>query len=656
MEGRLLALCVRIVRCGFPRGDLFTSEYPRDRAEYVRVNLNEPTLWDDSSASGDAANDAARIVHEFIRDLMHRYRALRDAPGAVDAETADQRLAELYLAEAALRYAREKCPPQAVVMGPTQTGKSTLVNLLLGRRVAEVSPLAGFTIHPRGFWVSDGPTAGDEPAQEWEKALFPGWRRCSSTELSRSPDDLEQYALTRLELGTSPASMPAGVVWDTPDFDSLAARRYQRGVLEAAALADAHVFVLSKEKYADLSVWRMLQLLKPLGRPLTVCLNKLTPDAGDALAASLKERLREMGGPYENAPIVTIAYESGPGLSVESCPEAARLREQVVAGRTASRGSNRWSGIRRLARLHWDDWTAPLRGELAALAEWETLVRAALDEASASYKRDFLDHPQRFDTFRRATLELLQLLELPGLAGTISQVRHVLSWPARKLFAARQAWQIKRSKVGGAPRGPGAEEIVLNELIEKLLTSLERDAARRSDTTTPSGAVWRMIARRLEQQSTGLKKKLETAADKQRDSFKPVIHESADKLYEALRKKPALLNALRAARATTDLAAIGLAIKTAGLGINDLLFAPAMFALTSMLAEGALGTYMAHISADLKKRQLAHVNTTLFEGVFAEALRGLAVDLDGDALFAVSEKRLRGAELALAEWERRTDE
>ncbi len=53
-------------------------------------------------------------------------------------------------------------------MGPTQVGKSTVVNLLLGKRVAEVSPLAGYTIHPQGFAIN---AAGCEPGMD--QALFP---------------------------------------------------------------------------------------------------------------------------------------------------------------------------------------------------------------------------------------------------------------------------------------------------------------------------------------------------------------------------------------------------------------------------------------------------------------------------------------------------
>jgi hypothetical protein len=293
---------------------------------------------------------------------------------------------------------------------------------------------------------------------------------------------------------------------------------------------------------------------------------------------------------------------------------------------------------------------------MAAVQAWSERIDAALRDAADSYRRDFLDHPQRFDTFRRATVELLHLLELPGFANVLSQVRHVLSWPARRLFAARQAWTARRRRQAGMPHGLGSEEVVLFQLIEKLLTSLERDAARRSDPATPGHAVWRALAKRLEEYADRLRAAFQTAARQQREDFTPVIHATANQLYETLRKKPAMLNTLRAARATTDVAAIALAIKTGGLGLNDLLFAPAMFALSSMLTEGALGSYMTRAANDLKKRQLEHVRTELIEGIFARELHDLTVDLKGAGLFGVSPEQLRQAEQALEAWEQSDDE
>lgn len=609
--------------------------------------------------AGEPTSPAA-AVHGFIRALLPGYQAARAGVAPLADASADQRVTELLLAEAAVRYAclgsgrTRRRPRQVAVLGPTQTGKSTVVNSILGAPLAEVSPLAGFTIHPQGF-----PVHTDDSDPPWAAELFPGWHRADPARFSREDEDLECYALSPpVGVGSPSNGLPPCVIWDTPDFDSLAAHSYRRGVLEVAALADAHVLVLSKEKYADLSVWRMLRLLEPLGRPLIVCLNKLTPDAADAISASLERRLAEIGGDLVRAPIITFEYQVGSEASPHSTglPGAAQLRQRIAQELARTPPERQVTGLQVFVRQHWPDWVAPLEVELEALRAWAGRVDAALDEATESYRRDFLDHPQRFDTFRRATVELLHLLELPGFAGVLGQVRHVLSWPARRLFAARQTWTARWRRRDAIPHGLGSEEIVIFQLIEKLLTSLERDAARRSDPATPGHAVWRALARRLERRQDELRSAFQHAARQQRDDFAPVIQATASQLYASLQKKPAMLNTLRAARATTDVAAIAVALKTGGLGLNDLLFAPAMFALASMMTEGALGSYMTHVANQLKKRQLEHVRAELIRGVFARELHALAADLEGAGLFGISPEQLQQATQALAAWEHSHDE
>jgi hypothetical protein len=81
-----------------------------------------------------------------------------------------------------------------------------------------------------------------------------------------------------------------------------------------------------------------------------------------------------------------------------------------------------------------------------------------------------------------------------------------------------------------------------------------------------------------------------------------------------------------------------------------------MFALTSMLTEGALGSYMSHIANDLKKQQLEHVSTRLIQGVFAKELQALAVNLTDAGLFGISPEQLQATAQALDAWEQSDDE
>lgn len=577
------------------------------------------------------------VVADFVRRLGLRVAQFERDRAPIP--NLSQHGVELTLAEALFRYQvapRGGRPVQLAVLGPTQTGKSTLVNLLLGQDLAQPSPLAGFTVHAHGFACGVG-------GGEWESALLPGWTRVESGALDRAT--LGAFNLTEL-----PGPCPIGpvVVWDTPDFDSLAAQDYQKSVLEVAALADVVLMALSKEKYADRSAWRMLHLLAPLRRPTIVCLNKLTPDSWEAVQSAMRSRLEEAGGALSQTPVVPLPQRAGGLLDAE---DARALREVAREACEGVDSSTARLGVREFVHAHWEEWTAPLKAEHDAADRWQAEVAKALDDLLADYRRDFLDHPQRFDTFRRAMVSLLDLLELPGLGGALGAARQVVTWPARRLLSAVRSWRQQRTN-GDTPRGLGSEEQTLNDGIERLLTRLSREAARAADQAREGAAVWRGISRRLDEERGVLKQSFRLAAQRSQAEFEPQVQAAADDLYEALRERPALLNGLRAARATTDLASILLAVKSGGMHLNDVLFAPALFALNSALAEGALGTYMLGIAGHLKERQFEHVRQGLIERELRPALVEILQSARDDGAFGVSVEELGRATRCLAEWGR----
>jgi len=83
--------------------------------------------------------------------------------------------------------------------------------------------------------------------------------------------------------------LPRGVLWDTPDFDSIDSATYREGVIRAIALADIIILVVSKEKYADQSVWDIMSALEALHQPTVICLNKLSEGSEAVLIQSLKK-------------------------------------------------------------------------------------------------------------------------------------------------------------------------------------------------------------------------------------------------------------------------------------------------------------------------------------------------------------------------------
>jgi hypothetical protein len=604
-------------------------------------------------------------MYRFICELQDR------AAAAGPRDTADS----LALAEAALRLGRGRpglgeWPLQVALLGPTQVGKSTVFNLLLGREISPVSPLAGFTVHPFACVVGSAAppratsaTGGrchegsSTETRGWTHGVFPGWRQAAPAELHR--DDLAAYSLITLD-DAIPAFLSAGaalgpaVFWDTPDFDSLAAAEYRRGVLETAALADLYLLVLSKEKYSDLSVWNMLKLLSPLGRPLIICLNKLTPDSAEAVQRSLRERLAEYGQRWGEVPIFPLEYR--PELAAVADPNAVPDSRELIAPLAAELGKRMaglrgrsLAGVRALVEEHWPAWIAPIRAEHAALAEWDHLVQAGLQQFLGRYQQDYLDHPQRYDSFRRAALELLHLLEIPKLSKWIAAARQTVTWPIRQVWGAGR----ELLRAGGRPQHElGPETTVLIDSLDNMLMWLERELTRRSLRDAPGAAVWRAIAQRVQSDEQRLRGVFEKALLSHHEEVRREVQAAASQLYEELRKHPARLAALRTGRAAIDAAALALAVKTGGLTPVDAVFAPASFAVSSLLMEGIAGLQMGSVARNLKKQQLEAVQTQLVQGVLGAELYGLATNLQMRGLLGISPQRLEEAARALRAWGR----
>lgn len=584
-------------------------------------------------------------VFELIRRLKDHAEA-----GAADTAVDRARLMSLRLGESVLRRARAARPKdrafEIAVVGPTQTGKSTVVNLLLGKRLAQVSPLAGFTRHPHGFAIG----GGDDPIDD---SLFPGYTRGRLHD--DVPADALHYSLQRVD---GAAMGHRVILWDSPDFDSISSGVYQRGLLELMGRADAFVVVLSKEKYADLSVWTMLRLLAPLRRPTAIVLNKMTPDAIGPLRDSLQARLGEMAWPGPRPSIYTLDYDARRMMEDPASlnGDASVLREAVFD--LASMPSPRdWGDAQAgdefaFVRAHWSEWTAPLRAQHAALGQWRSAVSAAAEQFVAVYRRDYLDHPRRYDSFRRATLELLTLIELPKLGGAITKVRRAVTWPVRQLFATTRS-AISPSSAAAEPGD--VEAGVLIEAAESMLTLLARDAARKSDVLGGAQSVWRAISAKLSEDEGRLRMLFESALREHHETIRHEVHTAAGELYEGLQKSPVQLAALRTARTTLDVGMLVLALKTGGLTPLDAVYAPATFALSSMLVEEMAGLKMGHVARNLKTRQLSTVRQSLVDGILVRELSNLIDQLGDAAIARIEPELLAAADRELAKGEASPD-
>ncbi len=574
-------------------------------------------------------------VSQLIGRLHTRERAF-DEDSAIDIE----RLQSLVFANSLMRYEQQQgsgqaLPRQLIVIGPTQSGKSSIMNLLLGMEVAGANPLAGYTRHAQGFAVN----SHEDDLISGIAGLLPDWERLPEADQPHATGD--QYSLQEVEAATPLLEEIPLLLWDTPDFDSVSSRHYRNNVPEICALADLILLVVSREKYADQSVWRMLRLLAPVGIPLLVCLNKTFEDSQDLLIDALEARLAEESIPCMG--VFAIPYREGLGEKLVTVDEVAPLQRRC--GKLLSTAAGERPGLDDFILSHWPDWTEPVRQELAAESRWLDQVDAALEQAFALYERDYLQDPHYSDTLQRAVVQLLELLEIPGIAAALVRARKLITWPASKL---REMFREQRQRTDDG-RVIDRETRVLEEALGHLLIQLQHDMAEQALQPAPRvGAWWQAVGGCFRTERLSIEQAFQQATTAYRLDFESEIKAAAERLMRHLQGHPVTLNGLRAARITTDAAAVALAIKTGGIGLNDLIIAPAMLSFTTLLAEGAVGSYMQQVDKELRQRQHQQVKAELFQGLLRGRLRALPEAMRCERCYGIPEQLLAQADQALA--------
>jgi GTPase SAR1 family protein len=567
---------------------------------------------------------------EFIQLLKQRYQSvLRQQSDESNKSGYQQRIEQLTLAEAYLRKGQlvannPEHPLQIAVVGPTQAGKSSLVNVLLASDVASVSPLAGYTIHPQGF--CDGVSLNACDGLQW---YFGRFQQMAQHELPRDRHDC--YSLSPNT--TNSPLLPDAVLWDTPDFDSIDSASYREGVIRTVALADVIVLVVSKEKYADQSVWDMMAAIEVLQQPTIICLNKLSEGSENLLLHSLQDKWRQIRkDPFPE--VVPLYYQKESGRP--HWPSAGLLAQ--VAKQVGRKQHARFEQA--LLQKYWQNWLEPVRAEHNLLKDWEILVEQTIKQGIDSYQRDYLNHPHHYETFQHALAELLNLLEIPGLAGILANTRRMLTWPIRKMMSIGK----KRLHIADSSQ----EVNLLNQIAEHVLIQLADKLLNEAEQNRQS-QWWREFSSLVRTQRASVLQDFSQAAQRSHIDFQEEVEQTAMRMYHKLEEQPALLNSLRATRVTADAAVIALALHTGGIGMHDLIIAPAMLTITSLLAESAIGGYMGRVEADLKQQQLAAVKAQLFTDVMRKKLLDLAGQLSSANYFNISPDQLQHAETQLIE-------
>ncbi|MGR9051440.1 MAG: GTPase [Gammaproteobacteria bacterium] len=567
---------------------------------------------------------------EFLQFLKQRYQTVSEQikNGTVRA-VYQQRIDRQTLAEALVRKhewlkAEPDYPLQIAVVGPTQAGKSTLVNTLLTSSEAGVSPLAGYTVHSQGFCNG----LGIDRCRGLQH-FFGRYQQLHPSQLSKDRYDCFGLGESRVRSKL----LPPCVLWDTPDFDSIDASGYSEALIRTLALADAIILVVSKEKYADQSVWDLMASLQALEQPTLICVNKLVEGSEDIIVRSLQEKWRQSrtDAAPKTVPLFYRRQTASPVWPLAEAGAVIALTANIERRKHESRLQNFLAG-------HWHEWMEPVVAEHQALNEWRSLIDESIKQAMMLYQRDYLDHPHHYETFQNAMASLLNLLEIPGIAKVLAQTRKVLTWPVKQLFKlGSRKVRLADSSHEVALLNHLAEHLLI-QLADKLLDKSEQSAAKKW---------WQGILVLLRNQRQSLLADFDEAANRYHDGFQHEVDAAAFSLYRQLQQQPVVLNSLRATRVTTDAAAVALALQAGGIGLHDLIFTPAMLSVTSLLAESAIGSYVGKVEADLKTRQKQTVKETLFVEHLQRILYRLPEQLSDRYYFNIPPQLLQTAEQQL---------
>lgn len=243
------------------------------------------------------AEDTAQLISalEVLQTELRRASLPLPVPGAgvatVSLTAAIEQLDDYVLP----RLRSLDAPLLSVVGGSTGSGKSTLVNSLVGRPISKPGVLRPTTRHP---------ILVHHPGEEhWfaDHRVLPRLPRITE---QTAPGELPgAEEIFGLRLVADPA-VPAGLVLlDAPDLDSVSgANRELAAILMAAA--DLWIFVTTAARYADAVPWAALRAAVARNAAIALVLNRVPGEAVGAVSEHLRAILSTEG--LSQAPLFVL--------------------------------------------------------------------------------------------------------------------------------------------------------------------------------------------------------------------------------------------------------------------------------------------------------------------------------------------------------------
>ncbi len=244
-----------------------------------------------------------------------------------------------------------EAPLLTVVAGSTGSGKSTVVNSLVGRTVSQPGVLRPTTRHP---------VLVHHPSDErWfiDDRVLPHLPRLTGVDPMGGPVGAQDVFGLQL---IADERVPAGLaLLDAPDIDSVSASNRSLAATLMAA-ADLWLFLTTAARYSDAVPWAALRAAVARDAAIALLLNRVPPEAVGEVTAHLRTLLATEG--LAAAPLFVIAEAPlRDGLVVGEAIDPVRRWLIDLAGDTAGRAA--------IARRTLDGAISNLAVELLPVAE-----------------------------------------------------------------------------------------------------------------------------------------------------------------------------------------------------------------------------------------------------------------------------------------------
>lgn len=511
-------------------------------------------------------------------------------------------------------------PVHVAMFGGTNSGKSTVLNVLLGRAAAGMSYRARFSQHPEAYRP---PALGDRFLDAFP-SRFAGYARYHDRHPPRQDDHELRAVGYRPALAINdPARLPGpalaipasdeAVFWDIPDFSTEEATTYMSAVLDTIALADLVVMAVTKENYADHRGALLRAMIVESGVPLRVVANKL--EDGGALLEDVRHKVGGDGPHARRVPADRIhplphVFREGEDerlAALLASAEAAAIRRAVAAdvARGPDLKARALQGAVAFLDRRLDDLLAPLRAEVAVAEHWAAIVeRTTRYQFFERYRADYLDGEKYVD-FNQTLVKLMDLLEIPGVGPYISALSRGIKAISR--FVVGTAMDLARRAFGkpkAEPKKLPEEEAVI-AAFEQWYSTLKAEAQVMADRA--GHPAWGQIARRLDSQDFygQFIGDLGAAYQDYRARMDAITAERARSLYAIIEKNPRLLNTLRGVKVSLDVGTTGLIVASHGLDWTDAVIGPLVAPVQRLILEFGLEKYLDTERQRLKQEQFA---------------------------------------------------